>query len=470
MKLPDGMYSLLKTLGLHRRELRAWAMYEWAITGFYAVMLVALFPIYFESVAAANYDGALTATQLYALLTTVALSTAAFISPILGAITDYIAVKKRLLATFASLGVVAVAGMYFIHEGDLVLASILFIAANIGANTSRLFYDAILPHIASEEEMDRVSTAGWAVGYMGATIILVLVLILVLQPEWFGFAADSTLPARLSFLGVALWWGSFTIPLLRVVDEPPLKIEETDLPVRQAVRLGLQDLKRTFERLRTYRNAFIFLVAFFIYNDGIGTIIRMAAAYGSELGIEQWVVMGSVVLVQVVAIPFTFLFGYLAGKIGTKPAIFIGLFVYMGISVLGFFMTHALHFAALAFLVGMVQGGTQALSRGLFASMIPRFESGQFFGFYAVFERFSGIFGPAVFAAVGLAAGAMGMDAESSRPAILAVILFFIIGAVLLTYVDVDEGRQVARDAERKLAEKADIDLSELDQPPVVGE
>lgn len=444
MSQPSRLHNLLEKLGLHRRELRAWAMYEWAITGFYAIILVAVFPIYFQDVAAADVPDE-DATQLFATITAVGLATAAAFAPVLGAITDFIAAKKRLLATFAALGIVAVAGMYFIHQGDLVLASILFIAANIGANTSRIFYDALLPNIASEKEVDRVSSAGFAVGYMGATAILVVTLTLVLQPEWFGFEEGSTLPVRLSFLGVALWWLAFTIPLLRTVPEPPLKVDDPDIGMRRAIYLGLRDLKKTFLRLRNYRHAFLFLVAFFIYNDGIGTIIRMATAYGRELGFEQWVLMGSIVLVQVVAIPFTFLFGYLADRFGTKPAIFAGLATYMMISILGYFMTEAIHFFLLAGMVGMVQGGTQALSRSLFASMIPRFESGRFFGFFAVFERFSGIFGPTVFALVGL-------TAETSRPAILSIIAFFIIGGILLTFVDVDEGRKIAREAEREMA------------------
>ncbi len=443
MATPSRFQSLLKTLGLHRPELRAWAMYDWAITGFYAVVVVAVFPIFFQDVAAAEYPDAVATRQL-ATITAIALTIAALIAPILGAITDYIAAKKRLLGIFAGIGVVAVAGMYFIQEGDFLLASILFIFANIGANGSVIFYDAILPHIANEKEVDRVSTAGFAVGYCGATLILVMTLLLILHPGLFGFAEGSDLPVRLAFVGVALWWLVFSIPLLINVPEPPLKVDDPDIGVVEATRMGLVGLGRTFKRLRGYRHAFLFLVGFFIYNDGISTIIRLASAYGRELGIEQGALMGAIIMVQIVAIPCTFLFGYIAGRLGTKPTIFIGLVIYMIISILGYFMTTATHFFALAFMVGMVQGGAQALSRSLFASMIPRFESGRFFGFFAVFERFSGILGPAVFSLVGL-------TAETSRPAILSLIAFFIVGAIILWFVDVDEGRRVARQAEAKM-------------------
>jgi UMF1 family MFS transporter len=220
-------------------------------------------------------------------------------------------------------------------------------------------------------------------------------------------------------------------------------VANTNATVSEAVRMGLQRLRGTFGELRGYRQAFLMLLAFLIYNDGIGTIIRMAAIYGAEIGIEQGALVGSIMIVQIVGIPFTFLFGAIAGRMGTKNALFIGLVVYMGISVLGYYMTTAFHFMILAFLVGMVQGGTQALSRSLFASMIPRSKSGEFFGFFAVFEKFAGIFGPAIFAAMIYFTG-------SSRSAILSIILFFVVGGAILMMVDVDEGRKIARKVDRE--------------------
>ncbi len=445
MASPSRFQRILKLLALHRPELRAWAMYDWAITGFYAVVVVTVFPIYFSDVAAPHLSDQ-QATQRLGFLTTAALISAGVVAPILGALTDYLAVKKRLLGTFAGLGVAAVAGMYFIHEGDLVLASILFIIANVGVNASVVFYDALLPHIARREEIDRVSTAGFAVGYLGATLILVATLVLLLQPQWFGFSEGSLTPVRLSFLGVALWWGVFTIPLLLRVPEPPLEVDEEDIGVTEAIHKGLVGLKRTFGEVRGYRHAFLFLIAFLIYNDGISTIIRMATIYGRELQFEQELLIGAIILVQVVGIPCSFLFGIVADRVGTKATLLFGLFVYAVISVFAYFMTNATHFLILAAMVGLVQGGTQALSRSLFASMIPRYLSGRFFGFFAVFERFSGIAGPFVFAMVSA-------YFDSSRPGILSIILFFIVGAIILLFVDVDEGRAKARQAEKEAEE-----------------
>jgi UMF1 family MFS transporter len=208
-----------------------------------------------------------------------------------------------------------------------------------------------------------------------------------------------------------------------------------------ALRASITRLGETLRELRGYRYAFLLLIASLIYSDGINTIIRMAAVYGTEIGIPQQAQIAAIVMVQFVGIPFAFLFGAMASRIGTKRAIFIGLAVYAMISVLGYFMHSTLHFFLLAFLVGTVQGGTQALSRSLFASMVPRHKSGEFFGFYAVFERFGAILGPLVFGGVVAATG-------SSRNAILSIILFFVVGALLLAMVNVTEGQRAARTAD----------------------
>jgi UMF1 family MFS transporter len=205
------------------------------------------------------------------------------------------------------------------------------------------------------------------------------------------------------------------------------------------VRLG-----ETFRELRSYRQAFLMLLAFLIYNDGIQTIIKMATAYGTEIGIGQSALISAILLVQFVGIPCSFLFGSIAGRIGAKRALFLGLLAYTVISILGYYMTTATHFFVLAGLVGMVQGGTQALSRSLFASMIPQHKSGEFFGFFSIFEKFAGIFGPLIFAATIAVSG-------SSRNAILSVIGFFAVGAALLALVNVPEGQRTAREVERQV-------------------
>ena len=443
--------SLLARVGLGRPELRAWAMYDWAASAVQTTVMVAVFPIYFVKVAGAGIAES-GATQRLATINSIALVIIALASPLLGAISDYRAVKKRFTATFMGLGVVACCGLFLVHTGDLDLASWLFIAVMVGVAGSYVFYEALLPHIAPQDEIDRVSTAGYALGYLGGGLLLALNLAWIQAPGLFGLPSgeglsesDATLPARLSFLSVAIWWAVFSIPLFRRVPEPPARIEPDERPGESPVRAAFVRLGETFRELRSYRQAFLMLLAFLIYNDGIQTIIKMATAYGTEIGIDQGALITAILPVQFVGIPCTFLFGLVAGRIGAKRSLFLGLLAYTVISVLGYYMTSATHFFILAGLVGVVQGGTQALSRSLFASMIPQHKSGEFFGFFSIFEKFAGIFGPLIFAGTIAITG-------SSRNAILSVIGFFAVGAALLALVDVEEGQRVAREVEAEVS------------------
>ncbi len=437
--------TFLQRLGLDRPELRAWAMYDLANSAFMTTVVSAVFPIYFSAVAAAEMPAPM-ATARFAAATTVALGTVAFLAPFLGALADFAAMKKKLLAAFLILGVGACGGMFFIHRGEWVLGAGLFVVANIGASGSFIFYDGLLPHVAGPDEMDRVSSAGYALGYLGGGVLLAVNLAWIQFPAAFGMA-DAAAASRWSFLSVAVWWLLFSVPLFRRVPEPPraLAAGERDF---SAMRGALGRLRATLRELRAYPQAFLLLVAFMVYNDGIGTIIRMATVYGTEIGIGQGALLGAILIVQFVGIPFAFLFGGLASRIGAKRSIFVSLAVYAGISVLGYFMKTAAHFITLAVLVGMVQGGGQALSRSLFASMIPRHRSTEFFAIFAVFEKFAGILGPAIFAGTIALTG-------SSRNAILSVIAFFVVGGGLLAFVNVHDGQRLAREAEQAFSDAA---------------
>jgi UMF1 family MFS transporter len=444
------MPSVLHRVGLDRPELRAWAMYDWAASAMQTTIMVAIFPIYFIREAGAGVSEPV-ANQYWAISNSIAVAIIAIVSPVLGAVADFSAAKKRFLAAFTTLGIAAVAGMFFVHRGDLLLAAVLFVLGVVGASGSFVFYESLLPHIAREEEIDRVSSAGYAMGYIGGGVLLAINLAWILAPGMFGLPAGegldaraASLPARIAFLSVAVWWAVFSLPLFRRVPEPPRALEPDESQRASPIRAAFARLGETFRELKGYRQAFLMLVAFLIYNDGITTIQKMATAYGTEIGIPRDALITAILIVQFVGVPFALLFGMLAGRIGAKRSIFLGLLVYAGISILGYNMRTAAHFYLLAILVGMVQGGTQALSRSLFAMLIPRHKSGEFFGFYSVFSKFAGIFGPLLFAWV---IGASG----SSRPAILAVIVFFAIGALLLSFVDVKEGERVARAAEAAL-------------------
>ncbi len=432
--------AFLERLGLHRPELRAWAMYDWANSAFVTTIIGAVFPIYFHGVAVASGLTEPEATARFAWITSLSMAIVAVSAPVLGAIADYAAVKKKMLGVFVGVGVVATTAMVFIGPADVTFASATFVVANIGVASSFVFYDSLLPHIARPDEMDRVSTAGYALGYVGGGLLLAANLAWIQKPEWFGLAGTEA-AIRASFASVGIWWLAFSVPLFRTVPEPARRLTREERVGENPVVAAFDRLAGTFRELRTFKNAFLMLLAFLIYNDGIQTIIRMATTYGTEIGLGQTPLIAAFVITQFVGIPFAFLFGALAGRIGAKRAVFLALGAYVCIAVLGYNMRTAAHFLTLAVLVGMVQGGAQALSRSLFANMIPRHKSSEYFAFFGVFEKFAGIFGPAIFAAV------IGVSG-SSRSAILSVIAFFLVGGSLLAFVDVDAGHRTARAAE----------------------
>jgi len=437
----------LQRLGLGRPEARAWALYDWANSAFMTTVVTAVFPIYYLKLAGSLGNDL--AQERFSQVTTLALIVSALIAPVLGALADFKALKKTLLLAFALLAILATAALFLALPGDWVFALVCFALGNVGAAASVAFYDALLPHVAREGEMDRLSAAGYALGYLGGGLCLALNLSWILRPAWFGLPsgddlppAEASLPTRLAFLSVAVWWLVFTLPLLMRVKEPPRMLESDEAARSGVLRASFSRLKETFQELRRYRQAFLMLVAFLIYNDGIATIIRMAALYASAKELDDGVVIGTILAVQFVGIPCAFAFGSLAPRFGAKRLVLAGLAVYVGISCLAFYMTTPVHFVLLGVLVGLVQGGTQALSRSLFASLIPAHKSGEFFAFFGIGEKFAGILGPLLY---GVVIGWTG----SAQNAILSVIPFFVLGAFLLTRVDVEAGRRVVAEIER---------------------
>jgi UMF1 family MFS transporter len=425
--------------GLHRPELRAWAMYDWANSAFWTTVVAAVFPIYFARVAASGLDPE-TAAFRFGIGTTIALVLIAVLSPVLGALADLVGNKKTLLAAFTALGAGATSALALVGSGDWLLAIGLFMLGNIGVYGAMAFYDSLLPHIAREDELDQVSTAAYAIGFLGGGLLLTINLLWIQKPEWFGFA-DAGAATRASFLSVGVWWAVFTVPLMRRVPEPPVSARAREGGAAAHIAGAFRRLRGTLHSLQRYRHALLTLVAFLLYNDGIGTIIRMSSLYGTQVGIDQGSLIAALLMVQFVGVPCSFAFGAVARRIGAKRAIAVSLLVYTAVSVLAFYMRTAAHFFALAFLVGLVQGGSQALSRSLFASMVPKQHSSEFFGFFSVFEKFAGIFGPLIFS---LAIGLTG----SSRSAILSMIFFFVAGGLTLSFVDVEEGQRAAAAAD----------------------
>ncbi|OQA19736.1 MAG: Vacuole effluxer Atg22 like protein [Chloroflexi bacterium ADurb.Bin360] len=413
----------------YRKMVNAWCMYDWGSSAFSTTAEAAVLPVYFGTIAASSLAPN-QATAYWGYTNSLALLVAAVLAPILGSIADYTGSKKKLLAIFAGIGILATALMFTLNTGAWVFALVLFFFGSIGLGASYIFYDALLGHVAKEEDSDFVSSKGYAMGYLGGGILLAINIAMI----W--FLETNNLGYRLSLLSVALWWGVFTIPLMRHVPEPPAN--------KTGIQAGLNPVKASFSRLamtfkeiRKYRELFKFLIAFWLYNDGIGTIIKMATIYGAEIGIGTLDLVGALLLTQFVGIPFSLLFGKFSKRVGTKRSVMIGLGWYALLTVAGYFMSEAWHFWALAFSVGMVQGGTQALSRSLYSQMAPKARSAEFFGFYDVSSKFAGIIGPFLFAVVSQIAG-------QSRLSIVALIVFFIGGIILLTRVDEAEGIRVA--------------------------
>jgi len=418
----------------HRKIINAWCMYDWANSAFATTIMAAVLPTFYSEVAGASLKP-VQASSYWGYTNTIAMLLVAVAAPILGAMADHSGAKKRFLSSFASLGILFTALLVLVSTGDWLIASVFYILGRVGFAGANIFYDSLLPHVARPDEIDQVSTKGYALGYLGGGLLLVVNLAWIMKPELFGLPG-AELASRLSFLSVALWWAIFSIPLFRRVPEPPFIQQPGESA--NPVKAGFQRLGRTLRGIRRYRELFKFLIAFWLYNDGIGTIITMAAIFGAEIGIGTTSLIGAILAVQFLGIPFSFAFGWLARKLGTKRSILLALGVYTIIAIGGYFMQTGLHFWILAFLVATVQGGSQALSRSLFGRMVPRAKTAEFFGFYDVSSKFAGIVGPALFGLVGQLTG-------SSRLSIVSLIVFFIVGGLLLTQVNEKEGIQVAR-------------------------
>lgn len=426
----------LERLALQRPELRAWALYDWANSAFFTVVITAVFPIFYAQVVAGELAPG-ERRESFALATTWSLLIAALASPLLGALADVSGRKKGFLAAFILLGALSTAGMFWLGPGDVASAQWLFGLANFGAAGSFVFYDSLLVAVAREEERDRLSSSAYAIGYLGGGLALLLCVLLIRNPP---LGWDAGLATRVGFVLVAAWWGLFSLPLLLQVREPARRMESDEhsgmgVFVRSFTRMG-----ETFKELRRWRAAFLMMLAFLVYNDGIGTIIRMAVTFGEEKQIAAETMLAVILVVQFVGIPFAILFGRLAQSFGAKRAILLALVVYIGIAIYAAQLSSEREFWIMALAVAAVQGGAQSLSRSLFARLIPAHKAGEFFGLFATLEKFAGVLGPYLFVIL-----------PSSETAILALIAFFVIGALLLACVDVEKGASLAREAERGL-------------------
>jgi UMF1 family MFS transporter len=429
----------------YRKIINAWTMYDWANSAFATIIMASVFQLYYTDVAAATVSW-VKPTSLWGLTVTISQILVAVTAPILGAIADHSGTRKRLLGGFAGVGILLTVAMVSVSRGEWLWASCLYIAGFVGWAGANIFYDSLLPHVARRGDIDQVSTRGYAMGYVGGGLLLAFNLIMI-RPNLIGLESFPGIPnaewaPRLSFVTVAIWWAVFAIPLFRRVAEPPAVVADDESP--KPLQAAFQRLRHTLHGIRRYRQLAKFLVAFWLYNDGIGSVMQLAGSYGTDIGAEWGQIIGAILMAQFIGIPFTIAFGQMARRLGTKRSILLGLAVYTVVAVFGYFMKPQ-HFWILAFMVAMVQGGSQALSRSLYGAMCPKARTSEFFGFYDVSSKFAGILGPATYAGVGMLTG-------SSRLSTLSLAAFFVGGAWLLMRVNEQEGIRVAREEDAKAA------------------
>ncbi len=428
---------------LHKLQIRAWTMYDWANSAFATSVMGAILP---------NYFGAYIATEgslaLWGYTVAIGSLIAALLSPVLGAIANFRGSKKKFLAVFAGLGILSTALLFFVDKPEeWLLCCILYILGTIGFAGSLVFYDSLLPHVAREDEIDQVSSRGYALGYIGGGILLLVNIVMIffgpkLNPD-LGERGSTMLWMRLSLASVALWWAIFSIPLFRRVQEPTRMAEAGEVG-EKVWKVGFARFLKAFKDIRKFKDLFWFLLTFLVYANGIGTIITMAAAFATDLGFSTITILGTFLMVQFVAAPFAILFGKLAKKLGNKKAITISLLVYSVIAIVGYFMTKEWHFYALGFGVAMVQGGSQALSRSLVGKLMPKSKSAEFYGFFSVSEKFNTVVGPALMALVSQLTG-------SGRWGIVSLVIFFIAGILMLRGVNVERGIARAEEEDAKM-------------------
>ena len=418
----------------NKRAVWSWALYDWANSAYATTVMAGFFPIFFKEYwADPNNPNQSTfylgmANSIYAIIV-------AAIAPFIGAIADQGSKKKKFLIFFAFMGSIMTGGLCIVNQGHWQMAVLFYMIATIGYASANIFYDSLLPDIASEKNVDSVSSLGYGLGYLGGGSLFLLNVIMYLKPHIFGIP-DGATAIKLSFFSVAIWWLIFTIPLIFFVSEPN---DEKSVNLIKSMNMGWKQLIETFKEIRKMRVVGMFLLAYWFYIDGVDTIIKMAVDYGMSLKFPNESLIIALLIVQFIAFPAALIYGWMASKVGTKNGIMIGIMAYSIITFLGYFMTKVVHFYILAILIGLFQGGIQALSRSLYTRIIPPSKSAEFFGFYNMFGKFAAIVGPALMGAVTIILG-------NARVGILSILLLFILGAYFLNKVDVEEGKRIANE------------------------
>ncbi len=419
-----------------KKKVISWALYDWGNSAFATTVMAGFFPIFFKQYWNAG-SPAVESTFRLGAANSIASLIIVVAAPVLGAIADKGSAKKRFLLFFAVMGILMTGALYVVKEGNWQLASLLYVCGLIGFSGGNVFYDSLLVSVVRQKKMDFVSALGFAFGYLGGGLLFAFNVFMTQKPEFFGFSGPAE-AIRISFILVAAWWAVFSIPIMIFVEEPEEKREPFKL---KTIENGFKQLLHTFDEIRKLRLVFIFLLGYWLYIDGVDTIVRMAVDYGLAIGFKAEGLVLALLITQFVGFPSAIAFGKIGEKFGPKTGIFIGIAVYILITVWAYFMSREIEFYMLAVGIGLVQGGVQSLSRSLYARIIPKNKSAEFFGFYNMLGKFAAVIGPILMGWVGVASG-------NSRTGILSLIVLFVAGALLLARVDVEEGIRMAKELE----------------------
>ncbi|HEV7631780.1 MAG TPA: MFS transporter [Steroidobacteraceae bacterium] len=398
----------------------SWALYDWANSAFATTVMAGFFPAFFRQYWSIGADATLTTFRL-GLANGAAGLLIALLAPLLGAIADRGGRRKQFLVAWSLLGIACTAGLYFVGQGQWALAALLFAGGTLGFNGGVVFCDALLLDVAEPRDYDRVSSYGYALGYLGGGLLFAINVLMVVKPQWFGLA-NAAAAVQMSFLTVAVWWLVFLLPLALWVPEPAAA---TGGGGGNAFTAGFRELAATARQIAGFRQLLLFLVAYWIYIDGVNTVVKMAVDYGMALGLDTTALLAALLLTQFVAFPAALLFGRLGERWGARRSVLLGLAVYLGLTVWAYFLSSTAEFYAMAVVLGLVQGGVQSLSRSFFGRLVPAGKSAEFFGFYNMVGKFGTVVGPLLMGGVALATG-------SSRASILSLAALFLLGGALL--------------------------------------
>lgn len=405
------------------KEENSWMFYDWANSAYSIIITTAVFPLFYKAAAMKAGVSASDSTAYLGYTIAIATFILAMVSPILGTIADYKGLKKRFFTFFFILGLISTATLAFIPSDQWLLLLIFYTLTAIGSSGSNVFYDAFITDVTTEDRMNRVSSRGFGLGYIGSTIPFIISIAIIILAQNGVLPFSTTIASKIAFLITAVWWGIFTIPMLKNVYQR-YGIEREPKPIVNSFkRLG-----NTLKEIRKYRALFLFLLAYFFYIDGVGTIITMSTAYGSDLGITSTNLLIILFATQVVAAPFAILYGRLAERFTGKTMLYVGICVYIIVCIYAYFLKTTLDFWILAMLVATSQGGIQALSRAYFAKLVPKKNANEFFGFYNIFGKFASIMGPLLVAVTAQVTG-------NSASAVFSLVILFIIGITILFFV-----------------------------------